>query len=80
MKVDENKIEGVCIVEMHLNGGFTKVLLEKTRGIGLADGGIYFDIPTIKIPFHLRNIHTRFYLIIEKDNWSNIVVEEIKEK
>ncbi len=35
---------------MHLNGGFTKVALERTLGSGLADGGIYWDIPTDRIP------------------------------
>ena len=76
MKVGENKIEGIGIIQIHLNGGFTKVFWEETVGVGLADGGIGVDIPTASIPLHLRNINTRFYLIIENNN---IKIEEIKE-
>jgi hypothetical protein len=47
-------------VVMHLNGGFTKVILERTLGVGLANGGIDVDIPTDCIPFHLRAIGSRF--------------------
>ncbi|HXG67146.1 MAG TPA: hypothetical protein VNO70_18735 [Blastocatellia bacterium] len=47
-------------VLMHLNGGHTKVLLERTSGLGLADGGIEWDIPTDAIPLHLRKIGSRF--------------------
>jgi len=32
-------------VIMHLPGGYTKVLVEWTLGVGMADGGIYWDIP-----------------------------------
>ena len=74
MKAKENKIEGVAVIQMHLNGGFTKVLWEETVGVGLADGGINVDIPTANIPIHLRNINTRFYLTIENNN---INIEEI---
>jgi hypothetical protein len=42
-------------VVMHLNGGFTKVALERTLGSGMADGGVYWDIPTGRIPLHLRH-------------------------
>lgn len=45
---------------MHLDGGFTKVLLESTAGAGMADGGLHWDVPTDKIPAHLRAIGTRF--------------------
>ena len=76
MKVEENKIEGIGIIQMHLNGGSTKVLWEETIGVGLADGGIDVDIPTAKIPLHLRNINNLFYLTIENNN---IKIEEIKE-
>jgi hypothetical protein len=76
VKVKENRIEGIGIIQMHLNGGFTKVLWEETIGVGLADGGIDVDILTASIPLHLRNINTRFYLTIENNN---IKIEEIKE-
>jgi hypothetical protein len=46
-------------VLFHLNG-YTKVLLEHTEGIGLADGGIVWDISTEIIPAHLRKIGSRF--------------------
>jgi hypothetical protein len=47
---------------MHLNGGFTKVIFERTIGVGLANFGIEWDIPTDCIPFHLRAIGSRFLL------------------
>lgn len=50
-------------VIMHLNGGHTRVALERTFGLGLADGGIEWDIPTDIIPKHLRRIGSRFILI-----------------
>ena len=50
-------------VVMHLNGGFTKVVLEPTEGVGLADGGIYWDIPTEVIPPQLRQVGSRFTVI-----------------
>ena len=50
-------------VLMHLNGGFTKVILERTIGVGLADFGIEWEIPTASIPLHLRAIGARFLLI-----------------
>jgi hypothetical protein len=46
-------------VLFHLNG-YTKVLLERTDGAGLADGGIVWDIDTENIPAHLRRIGSRF--------------------
>jgi hypothetical protein len=50
-------------VVMHLNGGFTKVVLERTMGSGMADGGICWDIPTDRIPLHLRAIGSRFLVV-----------------
>ena len=46
------KIEDPAKVLFHLKEGFTKILLERTVGVGLADGGIGWDIPTEKIPHH----------------------------
>ncbi len=47
-------------VIMHLPENWTKVLFVRTYGLGLADGGIYWDIPTELIPIHLRSIGSRF--------------------
>ncbi|HEY9848804.1 MAG TPA: hypothetical protein V6D28_05070 [Leptolyngbyaceae cyanobacterium] len=78
-------------VLMHLNGGYTKVTLERFEGNGLANGGITWDIPTQKIPFHLRNIGSRFLVIgkllyspqdtIEKirEMYFQIEIEELQE-
>lgn len=49
-------------VIMYLPEGYTKVLVERTWGVGLAGGGIYWDIPTNVIPHHLRQIGSRFIL------------------
>jgi hypothetical protein len=45
-------------VLFHLNG-YTKVLLERTEGVGMAGGGIVWEIPTDLIPAHLRKIGSR---------------------
>ncbi|HKI37948.1 MAG TPA: hypothetical protein VKA46_39200 [Gemmataceae bacterium] len=50
-------------VLMHLNGGYTKVSLERFEGVGLANGGIEWDIPTRSIPPHLRGIGSRFLVV-----------------
>ena len=50
---------------MHLNEGFTKVALERTSGSGLADGGVCWDIPTDRIPFHLRAMGSRFLVVCQ---------------
>lgn len=47
-------------VMMHLNEGYTRVLVERTEGLGLADGGVAWDIPTGIIPPHLRPLGSRF--------------------
>ncbi len=47
-----------ALVTMHLNGGFTKVVLERTFG-----DAIYRDIPTESIPVHLRAIGSRILLV-----------------
>ncbi len=46
-------------VAMHLNGGFTKVVLEGVTG----ESGIARDIPTRTVPLHLRAIGTRILLV-----------------
>lgn len=50
-------------VAMQLPEGYTKVLVERTYGLGIADGGIYVDVPSKIIPPHLRAIGSRFVLI-----------------
>lgn len=50
---------------MHLNGGYSKVILERTVGLGLADGGIEWEIPTDVLPSHLRAIGSRFVVVRE---------------
>lgn len=35
MKVNNDDFEGVAIIQMHLNGGFNKVLLESKIGVGI---------------------------------------------
>ncbi|MGY2032238.1 hypothetical protein ACW9HR_32525 [Nocardia gipuzkoensis] len=47
-----------ALVAMHLNGGFTKVLLERTGEVGIDR-----DIPTESIPVHLRAIGSRILLV-----------------
>jgi hypothetical protein len=49
-------------VIMHLPEQWTKILLLRTYGLGMADGGAYWDIPTEKIPYHLRSIGSRFVI------------------
>ncbi len=51
-------------VLFHLNG-YTKVLLERTEGVGMADGGVVWEISTDLIPAHLRKIGSRFIVQYE---------------
>lgn len=51
---------------MHLPAGYTKVLVERTYGLGLGDGGICWDIPTDKIPPELRAIGSRFIVVLSR--------------
>ena len=62
----------------HLNEGFTRVLIEWTLGLGLADGGIEYDIPTSLIPSHLRKIGSRFILITNNIDYKSMIIEEIQ--
>jgi hypothetical protein len=47
-----------AMIEMHLPGGFTRVVL-----YDLAHGEHRLDIPTDLIPAHLRQLGTRFTVI-----------------
>ena len=44
----------------HLGEGYTRILLERTEGLGMANGGAKWDIPTDLIPRYLRRIGARF--------------------
>jgi hypothetical protein len=48
---------------MHLDGGYTRISLTRTEGLGIANGGVEWDIPTVAIPFHLRRIGSQFIVI-----------------
>ncbi|HEX9918908.1 MAG TPA: hypothetical protein VGA87_07065 [Pyrinomonadaceae bacterium] len=52
-------IEHTVRVMFHLNG-YTKVSVEFSEGVGMADGGITWDIPTEVIPAGLRKVGSRF--------------------
>ena len=67
--------EGFGVIQMHLNGGFTKVLLVNSAGSPLCEG-ICRDIPTESIPFHLRGINQ---LIQIKTSGSEIKISGAKE-
>ena len=57
--MNEHIILEAVRVLFHLNG-YTKVMVERTEGVGLADGSIVWDISTELIPAHLRQIGSRF--------------------
>ena len=69
-------------VMMHLPEGYTKVLVERTLGVGMANGGVYWDIPTSAIPPHLRQMGSRFLLetagLSGKLEAENMSAEEIR--
>jgi hypothetical protein len=67
-------------VTMHLNEGYTRVLVECTEGKGLADGGIAWDIPTASIAYHLRHLGSRF-LVVTDSVWveEQDTIEELRE-
>jgi hypothetical protein len=53
----------IAKLEMHLPGGYSRVLVELGSGIGLAGGDAHWDIPTEAIPMHLRKLGSRFIII-----------------
>jgi hypothetical protein len=67
-------------VLFHLGEGYTRVWLERTEGAGMADGGVWWDIPTDAIPAHLRPLGSRFLLAgqfvtpEEQDSWDDVRV------
>jgi len=72
------KLKEPVKILFHLNGGFTKVILERTIGVGPADGGIALDIPTEKIPGRLRKIGSRF-ILLRTENREEIKIEILPE-
>jgi hypothetical protein len=48
---------------MHLNGGYTSVSVVGTEGLGIADGGAIWDIPTEAVPLHHRPICSQFLVV-----------------
>lgn len=75
-------------VIMPLPENWTKILLVRTYGVGLADGGIYWDIPTEVIPPTLRSIGSRFVITAKllpdqvrqgREAWHEVQIEEIPE-
>ena len=56
--MEDEMIHETARVLFHLNG-YTKVLLERTEGVSMADGGIMWEISTDLIPAHLRRIGSR---------------------
>jgi hypothetical protein len=47
----------------YMSEGYTRVTLERFEGLGMANGGCDWDIPTAAIPGHLRRIGSRFVLV-----------------
>ena len=71
------RIEEPAKVLFHLNEGFTKIILERTIGVGLADGGIIWEVPTEKIPHHLRKIGSRFLVSGDTQDFDAMVFSEL---
>lgn len=63
-------------VVFHLNGGYTRLIWERSENTVWAGTGWIFDIPTHLIPYDLRVIGSRFLLSIVKSNVNNC--EDIK--
>jgi hypothetical protein len=53
-------------VLMHLNGGYTCISLIRTEGVGMANGGATWDIPTEAIPPQLRSIGSQFLIVVPR--------------
>ena len=55
-------------VIFHLDGGYARVVWERSENTAWASNGWIFDIPTHVIPYDLRAIGSRFLLSIIKPN------------
>jgi hypothetical protein len=73
-----NKYRHFVKVEMHLNGGFTRVQGISPDGVPLL--GVCVDIPTNTIPSDLRTLGSRFFIDYE-DLWPEDAdtVDQIRE-
>ncbi|BAY86706.1 hypothetical protein NIES267_62170 [Calothrix parasitica NIES-267] len=67
--------EAVRVI-FHLNGGYTKVIWQRSENTAWAGKGWMFEIPTHVIPFDLRMIGSYFLLSIKKFDVDNL--EDIK--
>lgn len=66
-------------VEFHLDGGYTKILLERAKNWGMMSERIDWDIPTNSIPPDLRTIGSRFLLSMSShDPNEHDMFEEIR--
>ena len=52
--------EKVRVINAPSRGLHESIVVECTLGVGMADGGIYWDIPTSLIPPRLRQMGSRF--------------------
>ena len=57
-------IREIASVAWHANGGFTRLQYELT--------GSHIEIPTEKIPEHLRQIGSRVMVVIHPTDWQRI--------
>ncbi|MEH2233094.1 MAG: hypothetical protein V7K71_26255 [Nostoc sp.] len=55
-------------VIFHMDGGYTRVVWERSENTAWAGIGWIFDIPTYVIPYDLRAIGSHFLLSIVKPN------------
>ena len=61
-------------VEMHLPGGYTRLLIE-------AGGLIPYEVPTERIPPHLRNLGTRVHLVFTwSDGYELTAIEDLSDE
>ncbi|AFY88182.1 MULTISPECIES: hypothetical protein [Chroococcidiopsis] len=64
-------------VDFHLDGGYTRVILERLVRKGMLDGEWYWEISTSSIPPNLRNIGSRF-LLSWQDTYNPGNLEDIR--
>jgi hypothetical protein len=57
---------------MHMSEGYSRVILESTEGMGMAYGGVCWEIPTERIPQHLRAIGSRFVVTAESPSQAEV--------
>ena len=62
---------------MILREGFTQILLERFVGNGMAGDSAFVEIPTERIPAHLRSLGSRLLFVMNDDQLS---VEELSDE